>query len=96
MKNCRNCDYYVNNYGYGQCYAQKNAPRVENNECCENWKKYLELEKTTSDAQSDLNNAIIKSITDITTVLEKQEKEIEELRKRVEDLYDMLCCEDDD
>ena len=39
MKNCKNCDYYVNNYGYGQCYAQKNAPRVEDNECCENWKK---------------------------------------------------------
>ena len=39
-KICKNCDYYVNHYGYGQCYGQKNAPRVDDNECCDSFKEY--------------------------------------------------------
>ncbi len=38
-KACKTCDYYVNKYGYGQCYGQKDAPRVDENEVCESWKK---------------------------------------------------------
>ena len=38
-KICKNCDYYVNNYGYGQCYGQKDAPRVDDNESCEDFKR---------------------------------------------------------
>lgn len=37
-KNCADCRYYVNNYGYGQCYGQKNAPKVEDDGYCEHWK----------------------------------------------------------
>ena len=33
--------------------------------------------------QSDLNNAIVKAITDMTTVLERQQKEIEELKATI-------------
>lgn len=33
--------------------------------------------------QSDLNNAIVKAITDMTTVLERQEKEIYELKNAI-------------
>ena len=44
-KICKNCDYYVNNYGYGQCYGQKNAPQVDDNEHCEDWKEYSGKEK---------------------------------------------------
>lgn len=40
-KVCKNCDYYVNNYGYGQCYGQKNAPQVDDNEHCEDWKERI-------------------------------------------------------
>lgn len=47
MKNCKNCKYYVNKYGYGQCYGQKNAPRVEDDECCEGWKRYSGKDKKT-------------------------------------------------
>lgn len=49
-KVCKNCDYYVNNYGYGQCYGQKNAPQVDDNEHCEDWKEYSgKKEKTMTD-----------------------------------------------
>lgn len=40
---CGKCEYYRNNYGYGQCFAQKNAPRVDYNHSCENF-KYKEWE----------------------------------------------------
>lgn len=33
--------------------------------------------------QSDLNNAIVKAITDMTTVLKRQEKEIFELKNAI-------------
>ena len=39
MKNCKNCDYYVNNYGYGQCYGQKDAPRVDDDCYCKYYMK---------------------------------------------------------
>jgi len=39
-KICKNCDYYVNYHGYGQCYGQKDAPKVDDNESCEDFKKY--------------------------------------------------------
>ena len=91
MKNCKNCDYYVNNYGYGQCYAQKNAPRVENNECCENWREYSENKE-----QRKRDNSMIEEVKRLRKENAKLRKRNEELRKRVEDLYDMLCCEDDD
>lgn len=35
-KNCCDCKYYVSSSG--QCYAQKNAPRVDVNDSCENFK----------------------------------------------------------
>ena len=38
-KVCKNCKYYVNFYGHGQCYGQKDAPRVDDNETCKSWKK---------------------------------------------------------
>ena len=38
MGKCGKCEYYRNNYGYGQCFAQKNAPRVDYNHSCENFK----------------------------------------------------------
>ena len=38
-KICMNCEYYRNKFGYGQCYGQKNAPRVEDNACCEDFKE---------------------------------------------------------
>lgn len=38
MNRCKNCRYYANSYGYGQCYGQKNAPRVEDDDSCENFK----------------------------------------------------------
>ena len=37
-KICKNCSYYVNYHGYGQCYAQKNAPEVDDNDSCESFK----------------------------------------------------------
>lgn len=43
MGKCGNCEYYRKNYGYGQCFAQKNAPRVDYNHSCENF-KYKEWE----------------------------------------------------
>ena len=94
-KCCKNCDYYVNKYEHcdyyvkeyelGKCYARKDAPFVKENYCCENWKKYsgntmIEEKEYT---QSDLNNAIVKAITDMTTVLERQEKEIYELKNAI-------------
>lgn len=33
-KICSNCDYYVNEYGYGQCYARRYAPKVDDDYCC--------------------------------------------------------------
>lgn len=39
---CGKCEYYRNNYGYGQCYAQKNAPRIDYNHPCENFKSKTE------------------------------------------------------
>ena len=38
---CKNCEYYVNRYGKGQCYAQKCAPEVEDDETCENFSSNL-------------------------------------------------------
>ena len=36
---CATCAYRENNYGYSQCYAQKNAPKIENlNDTCNMWK----------------------------------------------------------
>lgn len=37
-KICMNCEYYRNKFGYGQCYGQKNAPQVDDNESCEDFK----------------------------------------------------------
>ena len=58
MKNCRNCDYYVNEYELGKCYARKDAPFVKENYCCENWKKYSgnTMVEEKEYTQSDLNN----------------------------------------
>lgn len=47
QKICKNCDYYVNNYGYGQCYGQKNAPKVDDNESCNGFKERLNKEEIT-------------------------------------------------
>ena len=38
-KICMNCEYYRNKFGYGQCYGQKNAPQVDDNESCEDFKE---------------------------------------------------------
>lgn len=38
MNKCKDCDYYVNHHGYGQCYGQKDAPKVDDNECCTDFK----------------------------------------------------------
>ena len=45
MNKCEDCKYYRNNYGYGQCFAQKNAPRVDYNHSCENFKSKMTNEK---------------------------------------------------
>lgn len=42
MSRCEDCKYYVNTYGYGQCFGQKNAPRVDYNHSCENFKSKAE------------------------------------------------------
>lgn len=34
-KNCKDCKYYRNDFGYGQCYGQKNAPKVNEVEHCD-------------------------------------------------------------
>ena len=41
-KTCENCDYCVNNYGYNQCFAQKNAPRVKSTDTCNVWTRRVE------------------------------------------------------
>lgn len=41
-KCCKNCFYYENNYGYGQCYARKGAPSVLDIEVCGSWKRRTE------------------------------------------------------
>lgn len=36
---CATCAYRKNIYGYSQCYAQKNAPKIENlDDSCDAWK----------------------------------------------------------
>ena len=35
---CKHCDYYRNKYGFGQCYGQKDAPKVDEDACCKNFK----------------------------------------------------------
>lgn len=58
MNTCENCKFYRNFYGHGQCFGQKNAPRVEDDDSCENFKaapfiplleSTFEGEKTTMD-----------------------------------------------
>ena len=41
MNRCEDCKYYRNNYGYGQCFGQKNAPRVDYAYACENFKSKI-------------------------------------------------------
>lgn len=38
-KVCKTCEYYVTIHGYGQCYGQKNAPKVDANEVHDCWKE---------------------------------------------------------
>lgn len=58
MKNCKNCDYYVNNYGYGQCYGQKNAPRVDDNDSCNDFK----ARTTTNESEVTMTDKIKRAI----------------------------------
>ena len=37
-KVCKNCEFYRNFYGRGQCYGQKDAPYVDDNESCDDFK----------------------------------------------------------
>ena len=64
MKNCKNCDYYVNNYGYGQCYAQKDAPRVDDDDCCEDFKEYSGTKSNDTISRSALEKSMRKSINE--------------------------------
>ena len=45
MRRCKDCNFYVNCHGYGQCYAQKYAPRVDDDECCD----YFKVKTITED-----------------------------------------------
>ena len=37
-KVCKYCEYYRNIYGFGQCYGQKDAPKVDEDACCKDFK----------------------------------------------------------
>ena len=38
-KVCKTCEYYATIHGYGQCYGQKNAPKVDANEVHNCWQE---------------------------------------------------------
>ena len=63
-KVCKNCDYYVNKYGYGQCYGQKNAPRVEEDECCEDFKERVTTYREQMVGETDEQYAEYKRVHD--------------------------------
>lgn len=47
-KICKTCDYYFNKVGLGQCWGQKNMPRVDDNGSCKDWKLSSSLKENIS------------------------------------------------
>ena len=89
-KICKNCEYYRNKFGYGQCYGQKNAPQVDDNECCEGFK-----ERTDKINSEDFTKAFGKGVEEKSTTYREQfvgetDEQYGEYKKAHDNLFNNL------
>ena len=78
MNRCKDCKYYRNNYDHGQCFAQKNAPRVDYAYACENFKsktedKFGKIDEIVSEYITNSDYNACDAMEDIIQVLDEQE-----------------------
>lgn len=67
-KMCKTCKYCQ---GDSQCYGQKNAPRVNANDCCERWRaRMTNAERITKQVEHDEEFVILEDIQSGTVTIE--------------------------